>query len=56
MAQPTTAKTNKVMGPAAVPSTIVDLTGDRPRLLRDGAGEILADVQRAHAAVEGIQP
>ena len=25
-------------------------------LLRGGAGEILADVQRAHAAVEGIQP
>ena len=25
-------------------------------LLRDGAGDILADVQRAHAAVEGIQP
>jgi hydroxymethylbilane synthase len=26
------------------------------RLLRDGAGEILAEVRRAHAAVEGIQP
>ena len=26
------------------------------QLLADGAGEILADVQRAHAAVEGIQP
>jgi hydroxymethylbilane synthase len=26
------------------------------RLLTAGAGEILADVQRAHAAVEGIQP
>jgi hydroxymethylbilane synthase len=26
------------------------------RLLAEGAGEILADVQRAHAAVEGIQP
>ena len=25
-------------------------------LLREGAGDILADVQRAHAAVEGIQP
>jgi hydroxymethylbilane synthase len=25
-------------------------------LLRNGAGDILADVQRAHAAVEGIQP
>ena len=25
-------------------------------LLAQGAGEILADVQRAHAAVEGIQP
>ena len=25
-------------------------------LLRGGAGDILADVQRAHAAVEGIQP
>jgi hydroxymethylbilane synthase len=25
-------------------------------LLRGGAGEILAEVQRAHAAVEGIQP
>jgi hydroxymethylbilane synthase len=25
-------------------------------LLRDGAGEILSEVQRAHAAVEGIQP
>jgi len=25
-------------------------------LLQDGAGDILADVQRAHAAVEGIQP
>jgi hydroxymethylbilane synthase len=25
-------------------------------LLRDGAGDILADVQRAHAAVEGLQP
>ena len=25
-------------------------------LLREGAGEILAEVQRAHAAVEGIQP
>jgi hydroxymethylbilane synthase len=26
------------------------------RLLRDGAGEILADIQRTQAAVEGIQP
>jgi hydroxymethylbilane synthase len=26
------------------------------QLLADGAGEILAEVQRAHAAVEGIQP
>ena len=26
------------------------------QLLRHGAGDILADVQRAHAAVEGIQP
>ena len=26
------------------------------QLLRGGAGDILADVQRAHAAVEGIQP
>jgi hydroxymethylbilane synthase len=26
------------------------------RLLSDGAGDILADIQRAHAAVEGIQP
>ena len=26
------------------------------QLLREGAGDILADVQRAHAAVEGIQP
>jgi hydroxymethylbilane synthase len=26
------------------------------QLLADGAGDILADVQRAHAAVEGIQP
>ena len=26
------------------------------QLLRDGAGEILADIQRTHAAVEGIQP
>ena len=26
------------------------------QLLRDGAGDILAEVQRAHAAVEGIQP
>ena len=26
------------------------------QLLRDGAGEILSEVQRAHAAVEGIQP
>ena len=26
------------------------------RLLAEGAGDILADVQRAHAAVEGIQP
>ena len=25
-------------------------------LLRGGAGDILADVQRNHAAVEGIQP
>jgi hydroxymethylbilane synthase len=25
-------------------------------LLRNGAGDILADVQRTHAAVEGIQP
>jgi hydroxymethylbilane synthase len=25
-------------------------------LLRGGAGDILADVQRTHAAVEGIQP
>jgi hypothetical protein len=25
-------------------------------LLRGGAGDILTDVQRAHAAVEGIQP
>ena len=26
------------------------------RLMADGAGEILAGVQRAHAAVEGLQP
>jgi hydroxymethylbilane synthase len=30
--------------------------GVAERLLRDGAGEILIEVRRAHAAVEGIQP
>jgi hydroxymethylbilane synthase len=45
-------------------ATVIGLRNDAERLgvsiadelLRGGAGDILADVQRAHAAVEGLQP
>jgi hydroxymethylbilane synthase len=41
-------------GPSADAERLGTFVADE--LLRGGAGDILADVQRAHAAVEGIQP
>jgi len=43
---------------AEAPVADAEALGNRvaDELLRGGAGDILADVQRAHAAVEGIQP
>ncbi len=50
--------TRVVRGAATGPIADAERLGSSvaDQMLRDGAGEILADVQRAHAAVEGIQP
>ena len=41
-------------GPADAAETLGDTLA--ARLLAEGAGDILADVERAQGAVEGIQP
>ena len=50
--------TRIVRATASGPTSDAEAVGAKvaEELLRGGAGEILSDVQRAHAAVEGIQP